>query len=101
MDKQFQLSLPGTRPRLNGAEVAAPAQFYERKILGSPVYGLWIGGQRMFGVTIFDPANRPVGWIGPDSPEVSDAYDCLQRVLVAEALLAGPISPALAADRVN
>jgi hypothetical protein len=101
MDKQFQLSLPGTRPRLDGAEVTAPAQFYERKILGAPVYGLWIGGERIFGVAISDPADRPVGWIGPDSPEVSDAYDRLQRTLVAEALSVGPIPSALAAERVS
>jgi hypothetical protein len=98
MDKQFQLALPGSRPRLDGSEVRAPAQFYERSILGGHVYGLWIGGQRMYDVTICDAADRPVGTIGPVSPRVAADYDALQRVLVAEALLAGPIPPALVAQ---
>jgi hypothetical protein len=101
MDLNFQLALPGSRPYLNGSEVQAPAQFYERTVLGGRVCGLWIGGERMFGVAISDPAGRPVGTIGPHSPHVSEAYDQLQRTLVSEALLAGPIAPALAAERVS
>ena len=95
MIKQFQLALPGSRPRLDGAEVAVPARFYQRKVFGGRVCGLWIGGQRMYDVTIYDAADRPVGAIGPDSPQVSDAYDCLQRVLVSEALQRGPVPAAV------
>jgi hypothetical protein len=88
MNKQFHLSLPGSRPRLDGAEIVVPARFYQRKVRGGPVFGLWIGGQRMYGVTIYDPADRLVGTIGPAGPQASDAYDSLQRVLVCEALQA-------------
>ena len=42
----------------------------------------------MYGVTIHDPADRTVGTIGPDSPQVDREYDSLQRVLVCEALQA-------------
>lgn len=95
MIQQFQLSLPGSRPRLDGAEIAVPARFYQRKVGGDRVSGLWIGGRRMFDVAIYDAADRPVGTIGPDSRHVSDAYDDLQRVLVSEALLAGPVPEAV------
>jgi hypothetical protein len=95
MNRHFQLALPGSRPQLDGADVAAPARFYQRQIVGGRVSGLWIGGQRMYGVTIHDPADRPVGTIGPDSPQVDEAYDSLQRVLVGEALLAGPVPVAI------
>ena len=61
MNRHFQLALPGSRPRLDGAEVAVPARFYQRTIVGGRVSGLWIGGQRMFDVTIYDAADRPVG----------------------------------------
>lgn len=88
MNQTFQFSVPGTRPRLDGSEVAVPAQFYERKILGGTVCGLWIGGERMFGVAIYDAADRPVGTIGPPSRRVSEEYDSLQRVLVSEAMRA-------------
>ena len=95
MNRHFQLALPGSRPQLDGAEVAVPARFYQRQIVGGRVSGLWIGGQRMYGVTIHDPADRPVGTIGPDSPQVAEAYDSLQRVLVCEALQAGPVPVAI------
>jgi hypothetical protein len=88
MNQQFQLAPPGTRPRLDGTEVAAPAQFYERHIRGGTVCGLWIGGQRMFGVAIVNAAGRPVGTIGPPSPRVSQEYDLLQRALASEAMRA-------------
>lgn len=88
MNQQFQISQSGTRPRLDGTEVAAPAQFYERNILGGTVCGLWIGGQRMFGIAIIDAWGEPVGSIGPPSPRVSEEYDMLQRVLVSEAMRA-------------
>jgi hypothetical protein len=86
MDKHFQLALPGSRPRLDGAEVQAPARFYQRKVLGGKVSGLWIGGQRIYSVMIYDAADRPVGSIGPDSRQASEAYDSLQRTLVSEAM---------------
>jgi hypothetical protein len=95
MIKQFQLALPGSRPRLDGSEIAVPAQFYQRKVVGGRVSGLWIGGQRMFDVTIYDAADRPVGTIGPAGPHADEAYDALQRVLVSEALLACPIPVSL------
>jgi hypothetical protein len=95
MIKQFQLALPGSRPRLDGAEVAVPARFYQREVVGGRVSGLWIGGQRMFDITIRDPADRPVGAIGPAGPHADEAYDALQRVLVSEALLASPIPVSL------
>jgi hypothetical protein len=88
MNQQFQLALPGTLPRLDGSEVGAPAQFYERNIRGGTVCGLWIGGQRMFGIAIVNAAGRPVGTIGPPSPRVSQEYDMLQRVLVSEGMRA-------------
>ena len=88
MKHQFQFALPGTRHRLDGSEVAAPAQFYERNIRGGTVCGLWIGGQRIFGVVIYNSAGRPVGTIGPPSPRVSQEYDLLQRTLVSEAMRA-------------
>jgi hypothetical protein len=88
MNQKFQFSVPGTRPRLDGSEVAVPAQFYERNILGGTVCGLWIGGERMFGVAIYDAAGRLVGTIGPPSPRASEEYDSLQRVLVSEAMRA-------------
>ena len=91
MIKQFQLSLPGSRPRLDGAEVAVPARFYQREVVGGRVSGLWIGGRRMFDVTIYDAADRPVGAIGPAGSHAEEAYDALQRVLVSEALLSSPI----------
>ena len=95
MDTKFQFSLPGLRPRFGGVEVVAPARFYQRQVRGDSVSGLWIGGRRMFGVTIHDAADRLVGSIGPDSPQVSAAYDDLQRTLVSEALLAGPVAEAV------
>jgi hypothetical protein len=101
METHFQLALPGSRPRLNGAEVAAPAQFYQRNIVGGRVCGLWIGGQRMYGVTIYDAAERHVGNIGPASPQVSDAYDSLQRVLVGEAMQTQSESPAIRTGTVS
>jgi hypothetical protein len=88
MKQQFDIALPGARPRLDGTEVTAPAQFYERNILGGTVYGLWIGGERMFDIAIYDAAERPVGTIGPPSPRVSEEYDSLQRVLASEAMRA-------------
>ena len=88
MNQKFQFARPGTRPRLDGSEVAAPAQFYERNVLGGTVCGLWIGGERMFGVAIYDTNGRPVGTIGPPGPRVSGEYDSLQRVLVSEAMRA-------------
>lgn len=88
MNQKFQFSVAGTRPLLDGSAVTAPAQFYERNILGGTVCGLWIGGERMFGVAIYDAAGRPVGTIGPSSPRVSEEYDSLQRVLVSEAMRA-------------
>lgn len=93
--KQFQLALHGSRPRLDGVEIAVPARFYQRNVVGGRVSGLWIGGQRMFDVTIYDAADRPVGSIGPDSPQATEAYDSLQRVLVSEALQAGPAHAAV------
>jgi len=93
MIQQFQLALPGSRPRLDGAEVVVPARFYQRRVVGGRVSGLWIGGQRMFDVTIYDAADRPVGAIGPAGRHSDDAYDALQRVLVSEALLASPVVP--------
>ena len=57
MIKQFQLALPDSRPRLDGAEVAVAARFYQRKVFGGRVCGLWIGGQRMYDVTIYDAAD--------------------------------------------
>jgi hypothetical protein len=95
MAQQFQLTLPGSRPRLDGAEVAVPARFYQRDVVGGRVSGLWIGGQRMFDVTIYDAADRPVGLIGPAGPNAEEGYDALQRVLVSEALLACPIPVSL------
>jgi YD repeat-containing protein len=95
MTKQFQLALPGSRPQLDGAEIAVPARFYQRTVVGGTVSGLWIGGQRIYDVAIYDAADRPVGTIGPDSPGTSQAYDALQRVLVGEAMLAGPVSEAV------
>jgi hypothetical protein len=97
MNRHFQLALPGSRPQLDGVDVAAPARFYQRQIVGGRVSGLWIGGQRMYGVTIHDPADRPVGTIGPDSPHAAEAYDSLQRVLVCEALQADPVPVAVEA----
>lgn len=94
MIKHFQLALPGSRPWLDGAEIAVPARFYQRKVVGGLVSGLWIGGQRIYDVTIHDAADRPVGTIGPDSEQVTEAYDALQRMLVSEALLAGPVPAA-------
>ena len=88
MNHEFQFAQPGTRPRLNGSEVAAPAQFYERNIRGGTVCGLWIGGERIFGVVIYNSAGRPVGTIGPSSPHVSQEYDLLQRALVSEGMRA-------------
>jgi hypothetical protein len=95
MNRHFQLALPGSRPQLDGVDVASPARFYQRQIVGGQVSGLWIGGQRMYGVTIHDPADRPVGTIGPDGPHAAEAYDSLQRVLVCEALQAGPVPVAI------
>ena len=51
----------------------------------------------MYGVTIHDPADRTVGTIGPDSPQVDREYDSLQRVLVCEALQADPVPVAVEA----
>jgi hypothetical protein len=86
MPTKFQMSLPGSRPLLDGAEVTVPAQFYQRLVLGGQVTGLWIGGQRVYGVSVLDPAGRPIGSIGPLDAVTSEEYDRLQRVLVAEAL---------------
>jgi YD repeat-containing protein len=66
-----------------------------REPVGGRVFGLWIGGQRIYDVTIYDAADRPVGAIGPDSMHTSQAYDDLQRVLVGEALQAGPAHEAV------
>ena len=101
MDRHFQLALPGSRPRLDGAEVHAPARFYQRRVLGGSVSGLWIGGQRMYGVKIYDAADRPVGSIGPDSRQASDAYDSLQRTLVSEAMQGRPVPAAIRTSPVS
>jgi hypothetical protein len=95
MNRHFQLALPGSRPQLDGVDVVVPARFYQRQIVGGRVSGLWIGGQRMYGVTIHDPADRQVGAIGPVSTQASEAYDSLQRMLVCEALQAGPVRVAI------
>ena len=79
---------PGV-PRLDGHEVVgAPARFYRRRVLGEEVFGLWIGGDPVYDVVVYDSAGQPLGRIEPEGSAAERAYDQLRRALVAEAIQA-------------
>jgi YD repeat-containing protein len=80
---------PGVVPRLDGRVVVdGPARFYRRRVLGEDVCGLWIGGDAVYDVDVYDPAGRPIGKIEPEGSAAERAYDQLRRALVAEAIQA-------------
>ena len=79
---------PGV-PRLDGHEVVgAPARFYRRRVLGEEVFGLWIGGDPVYDVAVYDAAVRQLGVIDPEGSAAAQAYDALRRALVTEAIQA-------------
>lgn len=59
-------------------------RFYRRKVLGVGVSGLWVGGQPVYDVAIYDPAGRRLGTVGSEDAPARAIYDELRRVLVAE-----------------
>ena len=65
-----------------------PVRFYRRKVLGASVCGLWMGGQPVYDVTVYDSAGSALGMIGPETSPVAQMYDELRRVLVAEDICA-------------
>ena len=76
-------------PRLDGRTVVdGPARFYRRRVLGAYVCGLWIGGNPVYDVAVYDAAGRPLGRIEPESSAAERTYDQLRRALVAEAIQA-------------
>ena len=80
---------PGVVPRLDGRLVLdGPARFYHRRVLGSDVCGLWIGGRPVYDVIVYDPAGRPLGVIEPEGSAAERGYDLLRRALVTEAIQA-------------
>ncbi len=80
---------PGVVPRLDGRKVVdGPARFYRRRVLGSDVCGLWIGGNPVYDVAVYDAAGRPLGVIEPEGSAAERAYDQLRRALVTEAIQA-------------
>lgn len=75
--------------RFDGHEVVGvPARFYRRRVLGADVCGLWIGGDPIYDVAVYDPAGRPLGRIESEGSAAERTYDELRRALVAEALQA-------------
>jgi hypothetical protein len=86
MTRRFDVGrAPDIRPRLDGRALdGVPVQFYQRKILGVDVCGLWVGGQPVYDVTVYDVAGRPLGKIESEGPRAQQVYDELRRVLVAE-----------------
>jgi len=86
MTRRFDVgSAPGLRPRLDGREVVGmPVRFYRRKVLGVGVCGLWVGGQPVYDVTVYDPAGSALGMIGSETSPAAQMYDELRRVLVSE-----------------
>jgi YD repeat-containing protein len=76
---------PDVRPTLDGHEITGvPVRFYSRKVMGGGVCGLWIGGQPMYDVTVYDAEWRPLGIIAARGTATQGMYDALRRVLVAE-----------------
>ena len=67
---------------------ALPARFYQRRVLGANVCGLWIGGDPVYDVTVYDAAGRKLGVIDPEGSAAAQAYDALRRALVTEAIQA-------------
>jgi len=76
---------PHIRSRLDGRDIVGlPVQFYRRQVRGAGVCGLWIGGEPVYDVTLYDVAGRPVGTIDSEDSYAPQMYDELRRVLVAE-----------------
>ena len=76
-------------PRLDGRTVVdGPARFYRRRVLGADVCGLWIGGDPVYDVVVYDAAGRPLGRIEPEGSAAEQSYDQLRRALVTEAIQA-------------
>jgi hypothetical protein len=86
--RRFQLgAVSGGRARLDDEEIrGVPARFYRRTITGGSVCGLWIGGEPIYDVTVYDPDGAVVGTIAERGSPRDDLYDVLRRALVAEAL---------------
>ncbi len=76
---------PGVPPRLDGQElVGVPAQLYSRHVFGESVLGLWVGGEAVYDVAVYDASGRALGVIAPEGPNSRATYDRLRRSLVAE-----------------
>ena len=90
MTRRLDLAIdPGVVPRLDGRRVVdGPARFYCRRVLGSDVCGMWIGGDPVYDVAVFDADGRRLGVIEPEGSAAELAYDLLRRALVAEAIQA-------------
>ena len=89
MTRRFDVGAPDLRPRLDGREVVGkPVRFYRRKVLGTGVCGLWVGGQPVYDVTVYDSAGSALGRIGSETSMAAHMYDELRRVLVAEEIRA-------------
>lgn len=63
-----------------------PVRYYGRRVLGVGVFGLWVGGQPVYDVMVYDVAGRQVGMIGSEGPLAHRTYDELRRVLVSEVI---------------
>jgi YD repeat-containing protein len=80
---------PDARPTLEGREVTrAPVRFYSRMVRGLGVCGLWVGGEPIYNVTVYDADGRPLGTIGSDGLPMRHMYDELRRLLVSEEMRA-------------
>lgn len=76
---------PGLLPRLDGRELAGiPVQLYRRQVFGVDVLGLWVGGEAVYDVTVYDASGRSLGVIEPEGSATRETYDRLRRSLVAE-----------------
>jgi hypothetical protein len=78
---------PCIQPTFEGAVISGlPVRFYSRKVRGVGVCGLWVGGEPVYNVTVYDADERPLGMIDAHSAATQEIYDELRRVLVAEAI---------------
>lgn len=59
-------------------------RLYRRKILGVGVLGLWVGGQPVYDVAVYDPYGKQLGVIESEGPRARQTYDELRRALVAD-----------------
>jgi YD repeat-containing protein len=85
MTKRFDVGAPTRRPSLDGQEiVGVPVQFYRRNIRGGEACGVWVGGEPLYDINVYDRTGSLVGVVEPEASHSQQNYDELRRVLVRE-----------------